>query len=88
MARLGNFALGLVDDIVRPTEKITHVRGDVLPRKYRDVASLPMVSFMIHYESGVRCGGHILSEDAEILCALARALNIPLCSTLNEMFPV
>lgn len=84
--RLGNFALGLVDDIVRPVETITHVRGHVLPRN-EDAHRLPTVDFMIHHESGMQCGGRILSEDADILCALARALDIPLCSTLNEMFP-
>ena len=80
MNQLGNFALYLVSDILRPESPIQIISGV----DYGNVTGARMIHISIHHEAGFRSGGAVLAEDAEIICALAVALNIPLCQTLKH----
>lgn len=73
-------ALGLVDDIVSPLGTITHITGyryPVRPGYTREIDyDLDICGVSIHYDDGCTQGCEVLAEDALIIRALAKRLDI------------
>jgi len=82
MRILGCMALSLVDDIVRPVVPIVFIRAHKVAG---DRDELDLIDLHIHHHSGMDTGAIILEEDAETIAHLAKALNIPLCSTMHRI---